>query len=65
MVQPRYKILFSDSTENLSKQVDEYIGRGWLPQGGLAIVEASRGEDEHRESYYMYGQAVFLSEVCC
>ena len=32
-----YTIVRSDSSFDLSKTVNEYIQRGWKPQGGMAV----------------------------
>ena len=32
-----YTIVRSDSSFDLSKTVNEYIRRGWKPQGGVAV----------------------------
>lgn len=42
----KYEILEHNNSSLLEKEVNEYIGLGWVPQGGISTVEAGM------ESYY-------------
>lgn len=34
---PDYRVLFSGSLENLERQVQEFLAKGWKCQGGICI----------------------------
>ncbi len=34
----KYKIVHGDDEDQLTKQVNEAIGEGWVPQGGVVVL---------------------------
>lgn len=41
MSQAQYRILSATSPEALQTDVCEYLRKGWVPQGGLAVAQVS------------------------
>jgi hypothetical protein len=52
----RYKILVDYRIEDLEAKVNSYIEKGYLPLGGIVIVE---------EAYVKYLQPVYKLEISC
>lgn len=61
---PRYLVLLRPNLEELADEVNEYITKGWTPQGGLVVLKGIPPDEEtpQRLSYY-YAQSMFLRRI--
>lgn len=42
----KYKIVSSDYIHGLEVSVNDHIGKGWIPQGGVTIVDTEKLKSE-------------------
>jgi hypothetical protein len=52
-----YAIIQGQSLQHLEDRVNQQIGEGWIPQGGVSVIAQSTRESL---SYYAWTQAMIL-----
>lgn len=59
----KYKIIKADNSETLENLVNEAIGEGWQPHGGISVIRYEISSLYESEAYEGWSQAMMKKEM--